>query len=62
MTEPLLNVAEAAALLGVPRSWVYARIETPKCDVPFYRVGRYIKFKASELDAYLEANQGGPRR
>ena len=62
MTEPLLNVAEAAALLGVAPSWVYGKIETPTCDVPFYRVGRYLRFKASELDAYLEANQGGPRR
>lgn len=60
-TEPLLDVAQAAAFLGVPRSWIYARVESPECDVPFFRVGRYLKFRASELRAYLESNRGGPR-
>ena len=59
--EPLLDVAAAAALLGVPRSWIYARIESPGCDVPYFRVGRYLKFRESELNAYLERNRGGPR-
>ena len=60
-SEALLDVTEAAALLGVPRSWIYARVESPKCDIPHFRVGRYIKFRASELLAYLERNRGGPR-
>ena len=60
-TAPLLDVAAAAALLGVPRSWVYARVESPECDLPHFRVGRYLKFRASELNAYLEQNRGGPR-
>ena len=62
MNEPLLNVAEAAALLGVPRSWIYAKVESPECDVPHFRVGRYLKFRASELDAFLEKNRGGGPR
>ena len=61
MSEPLLNVTEAAAVLGVPRSWLYARVESPACDVPFFRLGRYLRFRASELDTYLEKNRGGPK-
>ena len=61
MSEPLLDVAEAAALLGVPRSWVYARVESSDCDVPHFKVGRYLRFRASELNDYLERNRGGPQ-
>ena len=60
MSEPLLDVTAAAALLGVPRSWIYAKVESADCDVPHFRVGRYLKFRASELIAYLERNRGGP--
>ena len=61
MADHLLDVTEAAKVLGLPKSWIYARVESPECDLPFFRVGRYIKFKASELAAYLERNRGGPR-
>ena len=59
--DALLDVAQAAAFLGVRCSWIYARVESPECDVPHFRVGRYIRFRVSELAAYLEANRGGPR-
>ena len=59
--DALLNVTEAATVLGVPRSWVYARVESPDCDLPHFRVGRYLKFRESELNAYLEQNRGGPQ-
>ena len=44
MSEPLLDVTEASQVLGVPKSWVYARVESPECDLPHFRVGRYLKF------------------
>ena len=60
--ETLLDVGEAAAFLRVPKSWIYARVEREGCDLPFYKVGRYLRFKPSELDRYLEMQkQGGPR-
>ena len=58
--DALLDVTEAAALLGVPRSWVYARVESPECDVPHFRVGRYLRFRPSELNNYLESKRCGP--
>ena len=60
-TERLVTVKEASEILNVPRSWVYAKVESPDCDLPHFRVGRYLKFRESELNAYLEQNRGGPR-
>ena len=61
--EPVLDIAAAAHILGVPRSWLYARVELKEqCDVPHFRVGRYLRFRASELEAYLQKNRGGPKR
>ena len=58
--DALLDVAQASAFLGVPRSWVYSRVEAEDCDLPHFKVGRYLRFRASELEGYLEANRGGP--
>ena len=58
--DALLDVAQAAALLGVPKSWVYVRVESCACDLPHFRVGRYLRFRSSELFAYLEQNRRGP--
>ena len=56
--DPLLSVAEAAKVLGVPKFWIYARVESrEECDLPHFKLGRYIKFRESELLAYLETNR-----
>ena len=52
MEENLLNVEQIAELLDVPVSWVYQR--TRKNDIPLYRLGKYVRFKASEVLAYYE--------
>ena len=59
--ESTVGVAEAAKVLGVPKSWVYARIEGPDCDLPHYRMGRYLRFYASELQALIDTQRGGPQ-
>ena len=58
--DAILDVAQAAAFLGVPRSWVYARVEGPECDLPHFKIGRYLKFRRSELLTYFEHNRRGP--
>ena len=57
--EPLLDVAAASEILGVPRSWVYAAVEQDPPRLPYYRVGRYIKFRASELEMWIRARGRG---
>ena len=55
-----LGVAEAAKMLGVPKSWLYARVERPKCDLPYFRMGRYLLFYESELRLFIDAQRPGP--
>jgi excisionase family DNA binding protein len=52
----LMTVDEVAAMLKVPRTWVYAR--TCKSSnlepIPFYRFGRLLRFKRAEIIAWAE--------
>jgi len=55
--EPLIGAAEAATLLGVPRSWIYANAEAGA--IPSFKLGpKYRRFRVSELRAWLEAQRG----
>jgi excisionase family DNA binding protein len=55
--ERLLTAAEMAERLSVPESWI--RTEERARRIPGVRVGRYVRFRASEVEAALEGN--GPR-
>jgi excisionase family DNA binding protein len=35
--------------LRVPKSWVYAHLS----DLPAIRLGRYVRFKRSDIDEFL---------
>ena len=59
----LLNVREVAELLRVPVSWIYGRMRKRSLGrIPAYRVGKYWRFKAKEVMAWLEEArwQSGP--
>ena len=58
--EKFVTVADIARLLGVPRSFVYER--TARGEIPCYRVGRLLRFKVSEVEAWLSAERPGGRR
>ena len=47
---PLLTAEEVAEILRVPRSWVYSHLT----ELPAIRLGRYVRFKRSELERFLE--------
>ena len=49
--EALIKAAVAAAILGRPLSWV--RWAAQHNVLPFYRVGRELRFLPSELSEYL---------
>ena len=49
--EPRVSVKVAAHFLGVSTSLVYAWVE--RKQIPHYRLGRAVRFKLSELDAWL---------
>lgn len=50
--EPLLNDAQAAAFLGGLHPKTVQRMAR-RGELPAFRIGRYYRYRASELDAWL---------
>jgi excisionase family DNA binding protein len=51
----LLTVAEIAALLQVPVSWVYGHLRKRATDrLPAYRLGKYWRFRAEEVLTWVQ--------
>jgi excisionase family DNA binding protein len=57
-TEPrLLTVDELAERLGVQPSWIS---KAARCDrIPHVRVGRYRRFRWTDIEAWLETQRRG---
>jgi excisionase family DNA binding protein len=58
--EPFVSVAELAAHLGLPKSWVYK--QTQAHAIPFYKVGHYCMFRLSEIEEFLQSRRVDPQR
>lgn len=56
----LLSVAEAAARLGTPVRFVRRLITERR--IRFYKVGRYVRLDANDLDAFVDAGRVEPRQ
>lgn len=52
-----LNLAEAAAFLGVSTKWLRAQVDSG--TVPGRRLGRKYLFSRSSLGTWIAARQGG---
>ena len=50
--ESLLNPKEVSTALNVPISWVYSSAE--KGAIPSLKIGKYRRFRPSDLAAWLE--------
>lgn len=57
--EPLLTAAEVASLMRVTTAWVYA--ESRRNALPHVRLGRYVRFRRSAIERWLDDVQQGPR-
>jgi excisionase family DNA binding protein len=54
----LLTVDEVAAMIGMGRDWVYAEARAGR--IPHVKLGRYVKFRAEAVEAWLrEIERGG---
>lgn len=53
----LLNVAELAEVLGVKKSWVYEMARPGNLKLPCMKIGKYTRFKLSEVLRFLEEQQ-----
>ena len=50
----ILTVAEVAALLRVPKSWVYEHVRpgaNPR--LPHFKLGKYVRFRQSNIETFL---------
>jgi len=59
-SEALLTVHEVAGLLRVHVSWVYERTRRRGIErLPHLKVGKYVRFRLSEVEEYLERLRRG---
>jgi excisionase family DNA binding protein len=55
IAEELLTVAEVAAALKVPVSWVYERTRRAGVDrIPHFKLGKYLRFRWTTVREWLE--------
>ena len=60
--EKLLTIQQVADLLHVPVSWVYERTRKRGLErIPGFRLGKYWRFRAEDVFAWLERQRGGGR-
>lgn len=50
---PLIDVAGAAERLGTSERWVRRSIAERR--LPFVKVGRHVRFRPEDLDAYVQS-------
>ena len=50
----LLKAEEVAQILRVPKSWVYSHLQ----ELPAIRLGRYVRFRRSDIERLLEERSG----
>ena len=60
MTERWYSVDEVAVHLGIGRETVYRWIDQRK--LPAHRIGKFWKFKLSEVDDWVRGNDGAQDR
>jgi excisionase family DNA binding protein len=58
----LINIAEAAGLLGLTKTQLYQLTrERSRCRLPYVRLGKRLAFRRESLVAWIEANENGVR-
>ena len=55
--ERLIDAREAALALNLPLYWLTHAKERRRLGLPHYRVGKLLRFKLSELIAWMEESQ-----
>lgn len=56
----LLTIDQVAELLKVPKTWIYQRTrERSSNTIPYYKVGKYLRFKSSEVQGWLQEQRRG---
>lgn len=53
----LVDVQELSRRYGPPKSWWYAKAEAG--ELPSYKLGKYRRFRISEIESWLAAQRQG---
>ncbi|MFN2594389.1 MAG: helix-turn-helix domain-containing protein [Actinomycetota bacterium] len=52
---PYLSIEQVAALIGVPKSFIYRRTARGHGDpIPHYRLGGHLRFKLDDIESWIE--------
>lgn len=57
--EPWYSVEQIAQHLGISKETIYRWLEKGK--IPAHRIGKLWKFKATEVDAWVQSGEAGER-
>lgn len=55
--EQLVDVRQAALMFNLPSYWLSQAKERRQRRIPHYRVGKLVRFKPDELEAWIVAQQ-----
>lgn len=55
--EPLIDAEQAARILGMSTDWLYEQAAAGR--LPSYKIGGKRKFRASELEAFIQQAKSG---
>ena len=53
----LANADELAAILNVPKTWIYERTRQGQKAIPFIRLGAYVRFQPEEVIKFFKNKQ-----
>lgn len=59
ISSPLIGVDEAARILGLSSSTLYAWVERRPPAIPHLRLGRSVRFDPDELAAWVDRQRQG---
>ena len=52
-----INLEEAAEYLGIKQVTLRSWIKNPKVEIPVRKIGRFWKFKVSEIDEWVKSGK-----
>ncbi|QTD44992.1 helix-turn-helix domain-containing protein [Ottowia testudinis] len=58
--ESLIDVRQAALMFNLPNYWLSQAKERRQRRIPYYRVGKLVRFKPHELHAWVLGQQAQP--
>ncbi len=59
LQEKLLTRKEASDFLGIQENTLAVWASNKRYNLPFYKVGRLVKYRISDLEKFIQNNQKG---